>query len=263
MQHISSFAVGGLPLILACPQEWADRAGMLYINAKRPLAFALWGPRTLRTLKGHKLCLHQLLEGLRGIKDGNTATYEVQCKVLDANWHGGLPQSRRHVFVVGISRKCVGQAFTWPRRARPVPLKDLLDAQVSCFLPYPRAVIARGMRRIAARQGHPATETWLIGRKAKRILVAKDKCPYLNKASARAGGCFVTNHGRMLTTAEMMRLQGIAPRHLKAPAGVTEQQFAGMIGDTMPVPLLARVTLQMCKATGIVTQRARTRKAFV
>lgn len=203
--------------------------------------------------------LHKLLQGIDDLKDGKEQAYESHWKVLDASVHGGLPQARRHVFITGVLRARKVRTFTWPRALDYAPLGSLLDqhASSSSHPNYPPAVIMSGMQQIWAKRGRPQSETWLIGRKARRTISAKDICPYLSKAGARAGGFYVTNRERMLTTREMLRLQGINPSRLRAPAGVTDRQFAAMVGGAVPVPVLGRVTVQLCKTLGVVTRMAR------
>ena len=63
--------------------------------------------------------------------------------------------------------------------------------------------------------------------------------------------------GRRLTTAELLRLVGIKPLCLHLPPCVSEAQFATMASATVCVPVLARVTFNLCKAWGIVPMHAK------
>ena len=108
-------------------------------------------------------------------------------------------------------------------------------------------------------RGDPLIQGWVIDcRSDQANAVAKERLPCLPRPGncGREGGAglYVTNRGRMLTTTELLRLSGINPLRLHVPPNVSEAQFLAMARATVCVPLLARVTINLCKALGIVPQ---------
>ena len=235
-------------------------AGIDYIKAKHPLAFVIERLRAF-TWGRHRPCFHKVLKMLKGIKGSNgKQTYQVQWKCLDAKTHGGLPRSRPRVFITGIVRAHRVSSVMWPRKLDATPLGALLDApsRKRAASPdlyrYPDATVINlmlGMQRVLARGGQPLTQAWVIDCNSDQAkAVAKGKLP--NSDMGGPAGLFVTDRGRMLTIAELLRLTGITPLRLHVPPDVSEAQFAAMVSATVCVPMLARVTINLCKALGIV-----------
>ena len=246
-------------------------AGIDYISTKRPSAFVFENVKAI-TFKKHQPYFQSILKKLDGIKAANgMPAYQTQWRILDAKIHGGLAQSRPRIFIVGVLQAKQVSPFVWP---------PIMDARaLGCFLDkakpgrsavpspadfkrFPDGMVINlmdGMKKILAKGGHPLKETWVIDCQAspsRGAYVVKGRCPCLTKARTGAGGFYVTTRGRMMTTAEMLRLQGINPKRLLKPPDVTERQFAGMIGNAVAVPVLARVTIGLCKALGIVPKHA-------
>ena len=225
-------------------------AGMEHIKAKRPSAFVLVSDacKCASQPPGNVL---NLLNGIKG-EDGLSA-YATQWKVLDVGVYGGLPQSRSHAFVTGVLCTKGLRPFQWPRPMEALPLDSLLDC-----LPDPDpSELELGFQKIWAARHTPA-ESCVIDCQTscarQRHVMGKGTSPCL---TAGARYYFVTSRGRMMTTAEMMRLQGIHPMRLRLPHGVTEKQLAAMVRASVPVPLLARVSLNLCKAMGMVAKKAK------
>ena len=247
-------------------------AGIEYIKAKRPLAFVIERLRAF-TWGKYQPCFHRALKMLKGIKDGNgVAIYQVQWRCLDAKTHGGQPMSRPRVFITGIARAHRVLGFTWPRKCDVTPLGILLDApttrtqasspDLTGYSDVTVINLMSGMQRILARGGQPLTQPWIIDCKSDQAnAVTKDMLPCLtrprNRGRAGGAGLFVTSRGRMLNRAEMLRLAGINPLRLQVPPAVSEAQFAAMVHASVCVPMLARVTLNLCKALGIVPKHAK------
>ena len=242
-------------------------AGVDYIRAKRPLAFVFERLRAF-TWGSYRPCFHKLLKMLKGIKDTNGgATYQVQWRCLDVYTHGGLPMSRPRVFIIGVTRASRASVFAWPRKCDAIPLGVLLDGpatreqasspDLSGYSDVTVINLMSGMQRILARGGKPLTQAWVIDCKSDQPnAIAKGKLPCLsrpgNRGRAGGAGLFVTNQGRMIRLAEMLRLAGIDPLRLHVPPNVSEAQFLAMVRATVCVPMLARVAINLCKALGIV-----------
>jgi len=67
---------------------------------------------------------------------------------------------------------------------------------------------------------------------------------------SRAGGHWLTNRGRRMTKAEMMRLQGMRPATFKL--AVSERQLGKQIGNAMSVNVLERIFARALPAARLV-----------
>merc|ERR1740121_2080166 len=67
----------------------------------------------------------------------------------------------------------------------------------------------------------------------------------------RAGGHWITNRGRRLTKAEMMRLQGIATPAEGFVQRVSDPQLGKQIGNAMSVNVLERIFVRLLPAAGL------------
>ena len=75
--------------------------------------------------------------------------------------------------------------------------------------------------------------------------------PCLTQARAAAGGFWLSWLQRQMTSAEVCRLQGVDM--CRIPAGLaTERQIRQLAGNSIPIPLLARVLQAALEAAGLV-----------
>ena len=74
---------------------------------------------------------------------------------------------------------------------------------------------------------------------------------------SRGDGHWVTNRGRRLTKAEMLRLQGMDPS--KFIVSVSEFQLGKQLGNTMSVNVLERIMTRLLPAAGLVNGSLRDR----
>ena len=73
------------------------------------------------------------------------------------------------------------------------------------------------------------------------------------RSRAATGGFWVTTAGGLLTTQEMLRLQGL-PEHLvdtAAAAGVSDRQLRQMIGNAMSVNVLVLILSKLFNCYGV------------
>ena len=245
--------------------------GIAYIIARRPSAFVFENVVAL-TFKKHRPAFYSLLAKLDGIQEDNGArAYLTEWRVLDTQIHGGLPQSRPRIFILGVRQSRQEHPLFWPPSIAATALGRVLDKRDHVALASWPTVsdtldgtvvdkLTMSIRHILAQGGLPFRDPWIINSSARRqctrLAVAKDSCPRTTKARACTGGYYVTNRGRMLTVNEMLRLQGINPKRLCIPPDVTDDAFAVIVGNTAAVPVLARVALRLCKALGIVPSLA-------
>ena len=104
------------------------------------------------------------------------------------------------------------------------------------------------IKRLRARGEDPA-EAWVADLGGSRAAMMKSMCPTLTRTRSQSGGFWMTWLGRKMTTNEILRLQGIHPHSI--PCGlVSERQVRGAAGNSIPVPLLARVLQGVLPSVG-------------
>ena len=244
--------------------------GADYISARRPSAFVFENVASI-TFKKHRPSFYGILAKLESIRDDDGArVYQTEWRVLDTKIHGGLPQSRPRVYIVGALHKRQEHPIFWPPDIGATALSRFLDkADEAPLSSWPTVSdigdgtvvdkLRSGIRHILAHGGHPFRDTWVINSNAtkpSRSSVTKDSCPRITTTRASTRAYYLTNRGRLVTTAEMLRLHGINPKRLRMPPDVLESEFAAIVGRTTAVPVLARVTLRLCKALGFVPKLA-------
>ena len=79
------------------------------------------------------------------------------------------------------------------------------------------------------------------------------RVPCLTRARAVSGGYWITNANGLLTTREMLRLQGLPEclATIAETAGVSERQLCQMIGNAMPVNVLVATSSRLLPALGL------------
>ena len=229
--------------------------GMEYIKEKLPSAFVLVSDAHRDARQPSNVI--NILSGIRGA-DGRPA-YDTQWRLLHVNVHGGLPQARPQGVVTGTLSTKGLFPFEWPRSISAMPLDSLLDPRDdNSNAPCMASKLELGMQEIWAARRKKPEQTCVIDLQAscaqQRRVMGEGMSPGLTAGSEYY---FVTSRGLMMTTTEMLKLQGIHPTRLRVPSGVTEKQFAAMVRASVAVPLLARVTLNLCKAIGIVARKAK------
>ena len=76
--------------------------------------------------------------------------------------------------------------------------------------------------------------------------------PCLTRTRA-ATGIYIASRGSRMTLQEMLRLQGLPPRHILRHQGdVTNRQLGGMIGNAISVNVLERIVGRVLPACGLV-----------
>lgn len=250
--------------------------GVLYVKEKRPDSFLFENVFAL-SWKKHREFLDHILNALSNITEEatNTTAYLVKWKILDTCKFGGLPQSRKRIYIAGCRKQAMVAEFKWPKE---IPCQSLTN-----FLGPPderRALrvagaggehmykndtrmstdtnkmnFKRGIRKIKKLGGDPYTETWaldIFASKKYGTNVKRDMCPCLTKSRCQAGGYYFTNRGCVQSLESMLRLQGVPPKRLKKPSNVSAPKFRGMVGNAMSVPVVGRILFNQFKAIGFL-----------
>jgi len=77
--------------------------------------------------------------------------------------------------------------------------------------------------------------------------------PRLTRTRAGSGGYWIAGVSRLLTTREMLRLQGLPDQFVEhaSTASVTDRQFRGTIGNAMSVNVLVTSKSRLLPAVGL------------
>jgi DNA (cytosine-5)-methyltransferase 1 len=179
--------------------------------------------------------------------------YKVHCKVLNSMTHANVPQNRERIFIVGFHPSQVPDpdAFRFPE---PLPLtrsiRELIDED-------------RKEEKYYYREGHPyypvlrdAVRSWDTVYQWRRVYVRENQrnvCPTLT-ANMGTGGHNVPivrdAYGiRKLTPRECARFQGY-PDSFRLPEGMPNGKLYQQIGNSVTVPLIARIAAAMKETIG-------------
>ena len=200
-------------------QGFADEQGrggilfhlLAYIRVHAPRAFLLENVKGLMLMSGGA-CFRAVLEALQGLD-----AYIVHWCLLDTQDHG-VPHRRPRLYFAGIRKDCATGTFSWPKPIARPSIERFLEPRrrrpADTDLPPLRQGTARvnvlaALAAIRARGRDPLREPWLVDcdSSAGRMSFAFDVSPCLT--SSRGNGHWITNRGRRMTKAEMMRLQGM------------------------------------------------------
>ena len=184
--------------------------------------------------------------------------YTVAWDILDSRKVGGVPQSRRRLYHVGIFGRCASR-FVWPSPIDPTPLDELIDdTAFETKLPAgrPTSRKCQRMRAMLCALRHAGCNY----RKA-RIVCDLDgrsfRCtigyvPCLTKARA-ADGFWLVWKGRRPNTMEMLRLQGKRrPETLNLHGlSIRRRKIGQMIGNAFTESVVGRVMIALLDASGL------------
>lgn len=208
-----------------------------------------------------------LLENVRGMlshDDGRTIQYMISelerlgrksyaYKVMDPTilnsmTHGGVPQNRERVFIVGFRNDIDSTSFSWPR-AIPIEknLRDLLEKSN-----VPRKYYYTAAKYDCYPQIRKSVKSKNTAYQWRRTYVRENKsgvCPALT-ANMGSGGhnvplVLVDDGIRKLTPLECARLQGFDKYNFTIPANLADSSLYHQLGNSVTVPLIQRIAEQI------------------
>ena len=172
----------------------------------------------------------------------------------------GLPQNRPRLYIIGIQRAVLQgrqlPPFQWPRSVGCVPLVSVLESQVQRQQPRPNTVADKNLRmlqRQLTEKGNVSSTPVALDIFASKARTMVGKVPCLTRTRAGSGGYWITGANGLLTTREMLRLQGLPECLIKIAetAGVSERQLCQMIGNAMSVNVLVAILSRLLPALGL------------
>jgi len=186
-------------------------------------------------------------------------TYNVYHQILDTKQHG-VPQSRRRIYIVGISKASDKGTFAFPEPIEMPSIEAFLDprerAPTRADLPprsqgTARANVMTALREIKKAGHDPLNEAWVVDcdSSADRSKWIKGVTPCMT--CSRGGGHWVTSRGRRMNKTEMLRLQGMITPSEGFRIAVSEAQLGKQIGNAMSCNVLERLFVRLLPAAGL------------
>lgn len=176
---------------------------------------------------------------------GSSSAYQVlQPKVLNSMTHGGVPQNRERVFLVGFLTDTDYSEFSWPG---PIP-------------------VVKSLRQLVKQKGVPdryfyTSEKYDCFREIEKVVKSRDTayqwrrayvrenksgvCPALT-ANMGSGGhnvplVLVEDGIRKLTPTECAKLQGFDQYPFVLPGDLADSHLYHQFGNSVTVPLIERI----------------------
>jgi len=191
----------------------------------------------------------------------------VYWQELSSTLHGGLPQHRDRIYIVGIRRDVQVQAFDWPA---PFPctmsLKHVLggpsldDCQSLPRVPTNIDTLSKTVRSNLqsfsdGQKGMPFAD-WIVNCGGSKVSFMKDTRPCLTASRCKdAHGYWSPRLQRFLDTSDMLALQGWPQAVAKVEAWrkhTPDKVLREMAGNGMCLGVLRRVLKAILVSRGIL-----------
>jgi len=176
--------------------------------------------------------------------------YHIAADVLDAMEHGNLPQTRERIFIVGFKDEDTLKRFEFPG---PIKLTKTIHNIVNTSKKKPEYFYYK-----KDHQYYPMLKEHMKKKDTmyqwRRVYVRENKsnaCPTLT-ANMGTGGhnvpLLIDDFGfRKLTPEETFLFQGF-PKSFKLPKGMARSHLYKQAGNSVPIPVVERVAVNMLKA---------------
>ena len=210
-----------------------------------------------------------VLQFLINLKDACGAPlYQVDMRILNTMVHGGLPQSRRRVYIVGLLTSKVGDnfKFQWPGA---IPMKTL--PSILCpasgdpgTLPscstgkrnFKQAVskLSNTHDLYTTDPGQMKIGDLLCGpRRNPDISIGYSPC--ITRHRGAHSGFWIFSKHRMMTIKEMERLQGVPTQRIDIKRMASPRQYGQMLGNSFSVSVVGRVIRSSLISLGIFNRQ--------
>jgi DNA (cytosine-5)-methyltransferase 1 len=209
------------------------------LEARKPEAFLL---ENVKNLKGHDKgktfkIIKEALESLG---------YTIRTEVLNSMEYGNIPQNRERIFIVGFLDKSKAEAFKFPNK---IPLTQnfrefTADEADKKYYYNDKPLYERIKNDINSQD---TVYQW----RRKYVRANKKGVVPTMTANMGLGGHnvpIILNHKgiRKLTPKECFMLQGF-PKDFKLPANLSDAKLYHQAGNSVTVPVIERIAVQMKK----------------
>ena len=261
------FSVQGIHAGIADPQGRGIVVffALNYIQTKLPTVFVLENVEAL-THQRFQAELNAILDFLVNLKgpDG-TPAYTVSMSILDTLKVGGLPQSRRRLYITGVLSKKSNVHTSWPSEIPYTPIEQILDKHSDTLgtLPvhdYQIHNFTRLVDKLSQEQDIFAKTKMLIAEldcgKTRSPQYGWGYAPCLTRNRSGGGGFWIFAKHRFMTLNELERLQGIPPGRINYEDACSPRQYAQMIGNAFSVSVVGRLMRNLLVQAGFFKRLA-------
>jgi DNA (cytosine-5)-methyltransferase 1 len=237
----------------------ADKRGEIildiicYLTRCLPSAFLL--ENVIGLVTRHGKTFEQILLLLRDIRRGDKQrAYKIYWKVMNSAAYGAVPQNRKRVYIVGILASQRRASFCWPRQVPCPPLTEILDVVRATPLSEPTSPLARTKLRRAYAKAKaagidPRKQCIAVNCDARECTWKLNSTPCLTSTRGAGSGFWISTRGGRMTTAELCRLQGMAP--IQNFAGLSARQLGHAVGNAFTQTVIARILAKLLPAAGL------------
>jgi DNA-cytosine methyltransferase len=261
------FSSAGLNRGLDDPRGKLIHKVLAYVSHHRPKLVLLENVKGL--VSKHRPVLLWICGVLRDLG------YLVSWKVMDARHHG-LPHHRERVFIVALRLDSLASGrkhVFWPRRLPPADLASFLDQprnsdRPTALPPATQGVARRNVQAAIRKLRHDGVDLStcqaVVDCDSSRMHMMHGISPCLTKSRASNGGHWIIQRGRRQTVTEQERLFGlhVQPPNggcmvaLRQPRTVSNRQWGSIVGNSIPIPMLARILCKFLPAVGLTPHLA-------
>jgi DNA-cytosine methyltransferase len=192
--------------------------------------------------------------------------YKVHHKALDSRDYG-LPQDRRRLIIVAIQANAMKHEFKWPVIQQPAPsvtkaldpwkptdkvgrLPSSIRHKEACLTAY----------KDCYKCGHDARMIPIlvdIHASPKFMQYGIDEAKTITRTRGGDGGPWISTRGRLTTTSELLKLQGLTNEDVPwEAAGISQRQVGQLIGNAVSVNTIGCVLEEALWSAGLVMKRA-------
>ena len=193
-------------------------------------------------------CIQAILEP----GTGNRAYY-TSFRSLNSKKFGGVPQDRERIYLVCIRRFGKKVPFQWPDPIECPSLSSIFDRSPKlasyCQYPMPQTKTAKNNIEVALRRMKKQSEmenrpmesyTCIVDTCSSNPGVCTNVLRTITRSRGYSLAYWSLQHGRFLTVAELLRLQGFVPAEVSW-AGLSKNQMGALLGNAFTMTLYARV----------------------
>ena len=192
------------------------------------------------------------------------AGYNVYWKKLETDLHGGLPQHRTRVYIVGLRADCHAKEFVWPTEiSNPLTLEQVLGPG-TCSQQEQLAALARHVTeknfsktilnnfKVFAEVLQKAPGDYILDVGGSKPNYMLNRSPCLTLSRCRAPKAYWSNaRNRWLGVEDFLKLHGVPPSSYAGWADmVSPQTMREMCGNAMSLSVVRRLVRAVLVARG-------------
>ena len=189
------------------------------------------------------------------------STYHVTWDIRDSRVHGGLPQTRQRVYIVGIKKSSMLVEFTWPKPRACKQLKDILSRKKGTKADYEslsqtfKKNVDKTNDLLISKGMNPFDVDAIYNVGGSKPHWTLDACPTITASRGSQRAFWSSKRFRLLDVNEMMKLQGAQPSTFTNwDKVISTTQMGRIIGNAMTVPIVEDIMAAILVSLGVRDQ---------